>query len=123
MKQIKNDCGAVKSFNSAVNERVKQVRLALGLSQAKFCKEIFLTSGHYAEIELGNRRINARIIKLIGVIYGVNEHFLKTGEGNMFDKTVDGKIGQIVRIFGELPPEFQDYILQQIEQLKKLNKG
>ncbi|MDR3302589.1 MAG: helix-turn-helix domain-containing protein [Spirochaetaceae bacterium] len=123
MEQIKDDCGAGKTFNTAVNERVKQVRLALGLSQAKFCRDIFLTSGHYAEIELGNRRINARIIKLIGVIYGVNEHFLKTGEGNMFDKSADGKIARIVRIFEELPPDFQDYILQQVEQLKKLHKG
>jgi transcriptional regulator with XRE-family HTH domain len=81
MKQTKNDCDQEKSFNTGVNERIKQVRIALGLSQANFCRDIFLTSGHYAELELGNRRVNARIIKLIGVIYGVNEHFLKTGEG------------------------------------------
>jgi transcriptional regulator with XRE-family HTH domain len=122
MEQRNKTAGQGKHFDTSVNDRVKQVRMALSLSQAKFCADIFLTAGHYAEIELGNRRVNTRIIKLISVIYGVSEHFLKTGEGEMFDKRIDGKLGQIVRIFEELPPDFQDFILQQVEQLKKLNR-
>jgi transcriptional regulator with XRE-family HTH domain len=111
-----------KPFDTAVNERIKQIRQTLQLSQAKFCKEIFLANGHYAGIELGNRRVNDRTIKLISTIYGVNERFLRTGEGEMFDKTPDYKLAQVARIFQELPADFQDYILQQIEGLKKLNK-
>jgi transcriptional regulator with XRE-family HTH domain len=106
--------------SETVNDRIKRVRLELKLSQAKFCKGIFLTSGHYAEIELGNRRVNLRMIKLIGTIYGVNETFLKTGKGSMFIKETDPKLDNLVRIFQELPPDFQDYILLQIEQLKKI---
>jgi hypothetical protein len=29
----------------------------------------------------------------------------------------------VVRIFQELPPDFQDYVLQQIEGLRKLREG
>jgi transcriptional regulator with XRE-family HTH domain len=103
--------------------RVKQVRLALKLSQAKFCKGILLTGGHYAEIELGNRPVNPRMIKLIAVTYGVNEGFLKTGKGKMFDQKPDLKLANMISIFQELPPDFQDYILLQIEQLKKLHRN
>jgi hypothetical protein len=48
---------------------------------------------------------------------------LRTGEGEMFNKTPDYKLQQIIHVFQELPPDFQDYVLQQIEQLKKLHKN
>jgi transcriptional regulator with XRE-family HTH domain len=110
-----------KSGDKAINARVKQVRQALNLTQLQFCEKIFLTGGHYAGIELGNRRVNDRTITLIATIFGVHERFLRTGEGEMFDKTPDYNLAQVVRIFQELPPDFQDYILRQIEDLKKLN--
>jgi transcriptional regulator with XRE-family HTH domain len=105
-----------------INDRVKQVRLELKLSQAKFCKGILLTAGHYAEIELGNRRVNPRTVKLLVTVYGVNESFLKTGKGDMFTQRTDPRLDSIIRIFQELPPHFQDYLLRQIEELKNLHK-
>jgi transcriptional regulator with XRE-family HTH domain len=105
-----------------INDRVKRIRLELKLSQAKFCNGILLTAGHYAEIELGNRKVNPRMIKLLVTVYGVNENFLRTGQGELFAKKPDPKLDSIIRIFQELPPDFQDYILLQIEQLKKLHK-
>ena len=105
-----------------VNDRIKQVRLALKLSQAKFCRGIPLTSGHYAEIELGNRKVNQRTIKLIAASYGVNEGFLRTGEGGMFDTSPDPKLEELIRLFSSLPVNFQDYILRQIKDLKKLHR-
>ncbi|MDR3238349.1 MAG: helix-turn-helix domain-containing protein [Spirochaetia bacterium] len=118
----KNNKDTGKTGDVNINARIKQIRTALRLSQAKFCEGIFLTAGHYAEIELGNRRVNERIIKLIAVIYGVNERFLKVGEGAMFDKSPDLKLEKLISIFQELPPDFQDYLMQQIEGLKKLRK-
>jgi transcriptional regulator with XRE-family HTH domain len=105
-----------------INDRIKRVRLELKLSQAKFCKGILLTAGHYAEIELGNRRVNPRMVKLLVTVYGVNETFLRTGRGDMFTQTPDPRIDSVIQIFQELPPHFQDYILRQIEELKKLHK-
>jgi transcriptional regulator with XRE-family HTH domain len=111
-----------KSGDKAINGRIKQIRQALNLTQIQFSEKILLTGGHYAGIELGNRRVNDRTIKLIVTIFGVNERFLRTGEGEMFDKNPDYKLAQVMRIFQDLPPDFQDYVLQQIEELKKLNK-
>jgi transcriptional regulator with XRE-family HTH domain len=105
-----------------INDRVKQVRLKLNLSQAKFCQGIPLTNGHYAEIELGNRQVNERTVKLLAVSYGVSERFLKTGEGNMFESSPDPRLEELIRVFKELPLNFQDYVLHEIKELKKLHK-
>jgi transcriptional regulator with XRE-family HTH domain len=107
--------------NETVNDRIKRVRLESGLSQAKFCKAIFLTPGHYAGIELNQRDVNQRVQKLVSVIYNVSEDFLKTGKEPMFTIAPDPKLQRMMAIFQELPDECKDYILQQIEQLKKLH--
>ena len=111
---------AGKNSTETVNDRVKQVRLAMGLSQAKFCRGIPLTKGHYSEIEMGNRKVNQRTIKLLVSSYGVNEGFLKTGEGDMFDTSPDPKLEEMNMLFSTLPPALQTFIIKQIKELKKL---
>jgi hypothetical protein len=54
---------------------------------------------------------------LISLTFGVNEKWLKTGEGDMFFKTLGEKLQRMVTLFNELPPRFQDYVMLQIEQL------
>jgi transcriptional regulator with XRE-family HTH domain len=108
--------------SETVNDRIKRVRQELKLSQKAFCTGILLSPGHYAEIELNNRAVNERIIKLVATMYHVNENFLRTGEGDIFDETPDQKLQQMISIFQGLPEDYKDYILQQIEQLKKLHK-
>ena len=103
-----------------INDRIKKVRLELGLPQVKFCREIFLSPGHYAGIELNNREVNRRIIKLVSVIYNVREEYLKTGKEPVFSKAPDLKLQKMIGIFQELPDEYKDYVLHQIDQLKKL---
>jgi transcriptional regulator with XRE-family HTH domain len=117
---VKNDA---RTAPETVNDRVKRVRLALKLSQAKFCRGIPLTSGHYAEMELGNRKVTARTVKLIAASYGVSEQYLKTGEGDMFESSVDPRLEELVRIFRELPPDFQDFVLREMKELNKLRRG
>ncbi|MDR3338260.1 MAG: helix-turn-helix domain-containing protein [Treponema sp.] len=108
--------------DETINERIKKVRLHLQLPQAKFCKAIFLSNGHYAELEIGKRKVNSRIIKLIATIYHVNETYLQTGEGVMFDEELDLRLDRMITLFQEFSPAYKDYILQQIELLKKLRR-
>lgn len=49
----------------SIHERIREIRQALGLSQAKFAKDISISSGYVAGLELGNRKVNDRMIKLI----------------------------------------------------------
>jgi len=99
------------------NERVKQLRSALKMSQAEFAQAIFISNSYIAELEGGNKKVNERIIRLISLTFGISETWLKNGTGNMFFTTPSEKLQRLTSLFNELPPKFQDYIMVQIEQL------
>lgn len=93
------------------------------MSQVAFAKAIFISNGYIAELECDHRRVNDRIIHLISLSYGVSEKWLKTGEGEMFYKTPGEKLQRLLRLFNDLPPQFQDYTMQQIEQLLSVTQS
>jgi len=100
-----------------ISKRLKHLRQTLKMSQVKFAKAIYISNGYIAEMETEHRKINDRIIHLISLTFGVSEKWLKTGEGEMFIKTTGEKLQRMTGLFNELPPKFQDYAMQQIEQL------
>jgi Predicted transcriptional regulators len=100
-----------------ISNRIRHIRKTLNMSQVEFAKAIYISNGYIAELECEHRRVNDRIIHLISLTFGVNEKWLKTGEGDMFYKTPGEKLQRMVGLFNELPPKFQDYVMQQIEQL------
>jgi len=102
----------------AVNERIKHIRTTRQMSQAEFAKAIFISNGYIADLEAGNKKANDRIIRLISLTFGVNENWLKYGEGNMFYTTSSDKLQRMTSLFNELPPIYQDYVMTQIEQLR-----
>ena len=87
------------------------------MSQVEFAKAIFISNGYIAELECEHRKVNERIIHLISLTFGVNEKWLKTGEGEMFFSTSGEKLQRMVSMFNELSPKFQDYVVNQIEHL------
>ena len=72
-----------------MNERLKALRSALGLTQQEFADRLKIKRGSVANYEIGrNERIDA-VISLICREFSVNEVWLRTGEGgpdNMFTK-------------------------------------
>lgn len=105
-----------------INQRIKQVRQELKLSQAKFATAISISNGYIAGIELGNRKVNERIVKLVCSVFHVSESWLKTGKGEMFEKETNGKVDMAQTMFKGLNPEFQDYVLKQIEALLEIQE-
>jgi transcriptional regulator with XRE-family HTH domain len=67
-----------------VNERLALVRMTLKLTQRKLAEKISVTTGFIASMEIGDRKVNPRIMKLISSTYNVNLQWLETGEGEMF---------------------------------------
>jgi transcriptional regulator with XRE-family HTH domain len=106
-----------------VNTRIREARKALNMSQKDFAKAICISNTYLADIEHESRKANDRLVKLVSVIFGVSEDWLKTGGGEMFYKSPDEKVGRLVGVFSELPPDYQDYVLQQIEKLLALRKN
>jgi transcriptional regulator with XRE-family HTH domain len=106
-----------------VNERIKQIRQALNMTQTGFSKAVYVSNGYTAEIENGHRAANDRIIRLICLTFGVNETWLKTGKGEMFQASPVERRERILSLFDQLNPRFQEYALTVIDQLIKLQNS
>ena len=68
-----------------MNERIKQLRLALKLSQGEFGRAIGLSKSGISNIESGTRKVNNKHIRMIVMSFNVNENWLLSGEGDMFN--------------------------------------
>jgi transcriptional regulator with XRE-family HTH domain len=103
-----------------VNERIREVRKTLKISQKDFAAAICISNTYLAGVENGARAANDRIVKLCSMVFGISEHWLKDGKDGMFYKASDEKITRLVGLFNKLPLDFQDYALEQLEGLLKL---
>lgn len=80
-----------------MNERVKELRKFLGLSGEKFGEKLGITRGAISNIENGSRNVTEQVVKSICREFGVNEKWLRTGEGEMFvPVTADDEFAMIV---------------------------
>ncbi len=66
-----------------MNERIKQLRLALGLSQEAFGMRLGLGRGAITNIELGKVPPKPLLVGLICREFGCREEWLRTGKGEM----------------------------------------
>ena len=67
-----------------MNTRIKQLRNSLGLSQAEFAAKISIGQTGVSSIERGNSIVTDRTIHQIVSVFGVDEHWLRTGDGDMY---------------------------------------
>lgn len=66
-----------------MGDRIKVLRQSLGLTQQEFADRIGIKRGAIANYEIG-RNISDVVINSICRTFNVNEHWLRTGEGEMF---------------------------------------
>lgn len=67
-----------------MQNRLKLLRKSLGLTQQEFADKINLKRVTVTAYEVGNQKLTDRPIADIVKTFGVNEHWLRTGEGEMF---------------------------------------
>lgn len=67
-----------------MNERIKYLRKQLGLTQEEFGAKVKLRPSTITNYEIGIRTPSPALISAICQAYGVSEHWLRTGEGEMF---------------------------------------
>jgi transcriptional regulator with XRE-family HTH domain len=113
----------LKVMDEPINQRIKQVREALELSQRNFSVSLSLSHSYIAGIETGALKVNGRLVKLIASEFGVNEAWLLTGEGEMFSRNPDEKFTKLVSLFKELSPKNQELIYQIIGILMKMEES
>ena len=100
-----------------VNERIKEIRHILKKSQREFSQAVFVSNGYLSEIETGHKEVKERLIHLISSTFSVNKQWLLTGKGRMFNSTPEEKMERMTNLFNELYPEYQDFLLRQIDEL------
>jgi transcriptional regulator with XRE-family HTH domain len=105
-----------------INERIFQVRKALGLSQKDFAAGIRVSRTYQSAFEGSGYKINDRIILIICTTYRVNETWLRNGTGEMFGKETNVRLEKAMREFGKLDILLQDYVLKHIDLLLELQE-
>lgn len=119
-----------------MNERIALVRKSLGLTQEKFAEQVGLSRNFMWMIESGTRVPSNRTVSDICREFNVNETWLRTGEGEMFnqitrsekitafltDITVDEGDDfkrRFVEMLAELEPEEWKLLERMAEKLQK----
>lgn len=85
-----------------MNQRITAIRRSANLTQEKFAEKIGLTRNFVWMIEKGERVPSDRTISDICREFGVDEHWLRTGEGEMIvnidkSKKIAAFLGDLMR--------------------------
>ncbi len=117
-----------------MGERIKQVRLAAGLTQLQFAERIGLSRNFIAVIETSGRKPSDRTISDICREFNVSLAWLEDGEGEMYVQRSENErmamlftdvlaeADESTRKRGiaaalEMPPEFWDNILEYAKKI------
>lgn len=89
-----------------INERFRQVRNALDVSQDDFATKANRTRSEIKNIEYGKTAPKSEVVNAVCRAWNINEQWLRTGEGEMFvalsrDEEIAAFIGDVLRDPGE----------------------
>lgn len=106
---------------SLLKERIKEVRKTLGLTLEEFGNKIGVTKTTISRIENGVNSVTNQMLISICREFGVNEEWLRTGEGEMFVPLTRSEA--IAEFAGSLMKEEDaSFKKRLIEALAKLNE-
>jgi len=106
-----------KKPNTSINQRILEVRKAMGLNQKEFAERIKVSRSYIGVLEATDREINDRIIELICLNFSLNEKWLRSGTGKMFREKPNTRLDRVVRTFEKLDEYLQEYVLRQLDIL------
>lgn len=108
-----------------MKERIRELRKHLNMTMDEFGARIGLTKSSISLIESGRNGARSQTIFAICREFGVNEHWLRTGEGEMFEQTRETVLDNlcaeydlgaehraIVEGFLDLTPQDRDVVLK-----------
>ena len=108
-----------------MNDRIKRLRKELDLTQQEFADRISIKRGAVANYEIGRNIPSDSVINLICREFNVNESWLRTGTGEMFNPSpssamdvlaaeyhLDQNAYVVVEKFLNLKPEYQKGVIE-----------
>lgn len=116
---------------STINERIKELRLSLGLRQAEFAARIKQSDASISLYESGARKPKPAIIALICSTFGVSRAWLENGAGSMYATSEDEALQQINKILtgddytaratllalANMPPDFWRLVREMVDYI------
>lgn len=102
-----------------MNERLKQLRKALGLTQQEFADKIGSKRNTIAKYETNTNVPSTAVVSLICRVFNVNEEWIKSGEGEMFIPiTRNDEIADLTaKLFKEEPDSFKSRVFFTLAKL------
>ena len=86
-----------------MNDRIKELRKALGLSQDEFGRRLGVTRGAVTNIELNKVEPKPLFVDLVCREFNVNELWLREGIGEMFQERTRSE--ELAAFFGDVQAE------------------
>jgi transcriptional regulator with XRE-family HTH domain len=111
-----------EELDLTVNQRVKEIRKTLKLTQHDFAKVLALSQSQIAGVETKHGNVNERTIKLICDSFNANPQWLRTGEGEMFVRNDDAKLKKLLALFSNLQPQYQNFIFSAMDLFLKMQE-
>lgn len=99
-----------------MNERIRELRKSLKLSQKEFAERIGLKQNAISYMEKEGATVTEQNIRAICAQFSVNDSWLRTGYGKIFLEN-DKKQKEFFDIFDELSPYLQDYLIKTAKDL------
>lgn len=106
------------------NDRVRELRKYLNLTQVEFAARLRISQGHLTSVETGSRAVTARFARMLNLEFSVNEEWVLTGAGEMLldysgdfvsEMAAKYQLSEfqqtLVRAVYEMPPELQDMVV------------
>lgn len=87
-----------------MNERIKELRKALKLSQDAFGRRIGISGASVSRLESGENEPSAQTVAFICREFSVSETWLRYGTGEMYRKN-DGEVARLVERY-----QFEDFV-------------
>lgn len=113
-----------------MKDRIREVREHFGLSMEKFGSRIGIGKASISLLESGKNNPSVQTITLICREFGVNERWLRTGEGEMFEQTRASVLDRlsteydlsreqrsVIEAFLDLDPQERDVILKYVHNV------
>ena len=100
------------------NDRIKEARKSLGLTQDKFGERLGVGRSAISNIEAGSRGVTDQIRLSVCREFNGNEDWLRTGEGSMFVELDEDE--EITKILGDILTDKPDFRRRLISVLSRM---
>ena len=100
------------------NERIKEVRKTVGLTQDKFGERLGVKRSAISQVESGSNSVSDQLRLAVCREFRVSEDWLRTGEGDMFVEPAEDE--EIARFMGDIltgEPDFRRRLISVLARM------